>query len=101
MEVDMYVYISSEPGLWTVGFYQPDGKFVPESDHPSIVTACSRVSFLNGNNYEEHDNPKCPICRGAINIVTEISPKWARAYCENQTCKFSCMAKDLHRVYVK
>ena len=23
----MYVYIQTEPGLWTVGFYSPDGKF--------------------------------------------------------------------------
>jgi len=23
----MYVYIRSEPSLWTVGFYAPDGKW--------------------------------------------------------------------------
>ena len=28
----MYVYIKSEPGLWTVGFYDPNGKWIPESD---------------------------------------------------------------------
>jgi len=28
-----YVYIRSEPQLWTVGFYKPDGKWEPESDH--------------------------------------------------------------------
>jgi hypothetical protein len=59
----MYVYIQSEkssyyksagkekyfPGLWTVGFYDPDGKFHPESDHDSADEAAERVSFLNGN----------------------------------------------------
>ncbi len=37
-----YVYIRSEPGLWTVGFYQPDGKWQPESDHDSADEAARR-----------------------------------------------------------
>ena len=61
----MYVYIQSEkPGwypsprqensvylegtLWTVGFYQPDGKFISESDHPTSEQAAERVHYLNG-----------------------------------------------------
>ena len=44
----MYVYIQSEPGLWTVGHYNPSGKFVPESDWNSTEEAATRVSFLNG-----------------------------------------------------
>ena len=48
----MYVYIQSEPGLWTVGFYDPNGKWEPESDHPSKETAAIRVSFLNGGEPE-------------------------------------------------
>jgi hypothetical protein len=44
----MYVYIQSEPGLWTVGFYNPDGKFEPESDHDTTDSAAARVSYLNG-----------------------------------------------------
>ena len=32
-----YVYIRSEPGLWTVGFYKPDGTWKPESDLPAAV----------------------------------------------------------------
>ncbi len=43
-----YVYISFEPGLWTVGFYAPDGKWVPESDHDSADEAAARVAYLNG-----------------------------------------------------
>ena len=44
----MYVYIQSEPGLWTVGFYQPDGRWEPESDHESKDKAAERVHYLNG-----------------------------------------------------
>ena len=28
-----YVYLRSEPRLWTVGFYAPDGTWTSESDH--------------------------------------------------------------------
>lgn len=44
----MYVYIKTEPQLWTVGHYAPDGKFVPESDHDNTEDAAERVAFLNG-----------------------------------------------------
>lgn len=46
----MYVYIRTEPGLWTVGFYKPDGTWIPESDHSSTEQAAARVHYLNGNN---------------------------------------------------
>jgi hypothetical protein len=29
----MYVYLRSEPQLWTVGFYAPNGEWVSESDY--------------------------------------------------------------------
>jgi len=45
-----YVYIQSEPGLWTVGFYTPDGKWMSESDHPSTEAAAAQVHYLNGGN---------------------------------------------------
>lgn len=45
----MYVYVQSEPGLWTVGFYQPDGRWEPESDHESKDKAAERVHYLNGS----------------------------------------------------
>ena len=48
----MYVYIESEHGpdgtLYTVGFYSPDGKWHPESDHDSRESAAERVHYLNG-----------------------------------------------------
>jgi len=43
-----YVYIKSEPGLWTVGFYRPDGRWEPESDWDKAEDAADRVHYLNG-----------------------------------------------------
>jgi hypothetical protein len=43
-----YVYIRSETGLWTVGFYDPAGKWQPESDHGSSEEAAERARHLNG-----------------------------------------------------
>ena len=47
-KVTSYVYIRSEPGLWTVGFYRPDGKWEPESDWDSTDKAAARAAFLMG-----------------------------------------------------
>ena len=44
----MYVYIRSEPGVWTVGFYKPNGDFITESDYSSREEAAERVAWLNG-----------------------------------------------------
>lgn len=44
-----YVYQSFESGLWTVGFYRPDGRWVPESDHKSVADASKRTAWLNGD----------------------------------------------------
>ena len=44
----MYVYIRSEPGTWTVGFYTPRGEWIPEGDYDSQVAAAGRVHYLNG-----------------------------------------------------
>lgn len=43
-----YVYIKSEPQLWTAGFYKPNGLWMSESDHPNEDEAADRVHFLNG-----------------------------------------------------
>lgn len=44
----MYVYINSEPGLYTVGFYDPSGKWHSESDWSNSEQAADRVAYLNG-----------------------------------------------------
>jgi len=43
-----YVYIKSEPGLFTVGFYDPKGNWHPESDHENSEEAARRTAWLNG-----------------------------------------------------
>lgn len=44
-----YVYIRN-PECYTVGFFDPDGQFVPESDHDNHLDAAMRVNYLNGGN---------------------------------------------------
>ena len=51
-----FVYIESQPGLWTVGHYRPDGKWVPESDHTSPDGASCRVAALNGGCLSDPDD---------------------------------------------
>jgi len=45
----MYVYIRSGHELYTVGFYDPKGNWISESDHRSSEDAAKRVAWLNGN----------------------------------------------------
>jgi hypothetical protein len=56
----MYVYIQTEPGLYTVGFYDPSGRFNAESDHRSRDEAAKRVSFLNGGRVILTSGNYCP-----------------------------------------
>jgi hypothetical protein len=46
----MYIYIQTGTNLWTVGFYDPSGDFVAESDWASTEEAANRVHYLNGGN---------------------------------------------------
>ncbi len=48
----MYVYIRSEPNLFTVGFYDPSGAWMPESDYNCREEAGKRVHYLNGGTPE-------------------------------------------------
>lgn len=43
-----YVYIKSEPNLYTVGFYRGDGRWEPESDWTRSEDAAAQVHYLNG-----------------------------------------------------
>jgi hypothetical protein len=49
----MYVYKETERCdeyvLYTVGLYDPQGEWHPESDHTSAEEAAKRVAWLNGN----------------------------------------------------
>ena len=44
----MWVYIRSEPNLYTVGFYDPNGKWQPDSDWNDRDEARARCAYLNG-----------------------------------------------------
>lgn len=44
----MWVYVESEPGLFTVGFYGPDGQWHAEQDCSTRAAAAERVHWLNG-----------------------------------------------------
>lgn len=45
----MFVYIKSEPNLWTVGHYDPKtGAWIPQSDHHMEDDAKHTVRHLNG-----------------------------------------------------
>lgn len=46
----MWVYIQSEPNLWTVGFYDPKGNWHPDRDYTTKAGAAERVHWLNGGN---------------------------------------------------
>jgi len=54
----MYVYLNSEPGLYTVGHYDPKGNWIAESDHNSSGDAAMRVHYLNGGRESIRDVAK-------------------------------------------
>jgi len=45
-----FIYRKTEPSLWTVGFYTPDGDWLPESYHTIKEDAARRVHYLKGGN---------------------------------------------------
>ena len=48
-----WVYIRSESHLWTVGFFDPNGKWHTDNDWTSREDAAKRVHYLNGGNNKE------------------------------------------------
>lgn len=44
-----WVFKRTEPGLWTSGYYDPDGRFEPQADHESPGEAADHVAYLNGS----------------------------------------------------
>jgi hypothetical protein len=57
----MYVYKQFEPDLWTVGFYDPTGKWIPESDHGTKEEAAERTHFMNGGPIIHKTEPLIPL----------------------------------------
>jgi hypothetical protein len=52
----MYVYERTEQRLYTVGHYDPSGKWHAESDHDNKESAAERVHYLNGGNDDSVDS---------------------------------------------
>ena len=48
----IYIDLIKEYGCYTVGHYNQDGKFEPESDHDTAEQAAARVHYLNGGTPE-------------------------------------------------
>ena len=76
-----YVYIKSEPGLWTVGFYKPDGAWESESDHDVPGLAAKRVHWLNGGRAEPanvQSSTATPMSKVATQYknAMEIAAEW-------------------------
>lgn len=46
--MNAWVYVRTEPQLWTVGFYAPDGKWNTDSDYNDRQQAADRCAVLNG-----------------------------------------------------
>lgn len=46
-------YLYRESDVFTVGFYGPDGRWVPSSDWATEEEAAKRVHYLNGGNVYE------------------------------------------------
>lgn len=44
----MWVYQHTESQLWTVGYYDPQDKWITEGDYDSQRDAAERVAWLNG-----------------------------------------------------
>jgi hypothetical protein len=64
----MYVYIQSEARLWTVGFYDPQGKWHPDHDFDTPEKAADRVAWLNGSHVVE--------CSTINNEPADYSERW-------------------------
>jgi len=43
-------HLGDDHDLWTTGFYDPEGKWHPESDHSTEEEATERARYLNGGN---------------------------------------------------
>ena len=69
--MNAWVYIRTEPGLYTVGFFDPDKKFHTDSDHCDREDAANRVAFLNGFLSEDFEHFKLDMAR-LENRLTEL-----------------------------
>ena len=58
----MYIYLKTGDTRWTVGFFNPSGVFVGESDWNHHDLAAARVHYLNGGNPNVEFNEEIMKC---------------------------------------
>ena len=68
----MYVYIETKPYLWSVGFFDPGGKFRSESEHDHPERAAQRVAWLNGEKIPTFSEEKMTISELIETIETKL-----------------------------
>jgi len=68
----MYVYIQTKPYLWSVGFFDPEGKFRSESEHDHSERAAQRVAWLNGEKIPTFSEEKMTISELIETIETKL-----------------------------
>ena len=66
----MWVYVRSEPQLYTVGFYAPSGTWHTDSDHGTKEEAGERVHYLNGGSIVTKKSPQSKK-KDAIALVSD------------------------------
>jgi hypothetical protein len=67
-----YVYIRSEPGLFTVGHFDPSGNWHSDSDHSEREDAAARVAYLHGAGAM---SVEYVLLMRAVELVSELSAK--------------------------
>jgi hypothetical protein len=69
----MYCYRSDQGDCCIVGFYDPSGQWVAESDHVEIRSAAARVHYLNGGvDAELIGELVAHVCRLLVDINNSI-----------------------------
>jgi len=69
--VSDWVYIQTEPRLWTVGVYDGNGKFQPESDHDSSEDAAKQVHYLNGGSSQPSERDYLHDIFGTLEAIAD------------------------------
>jgi hypothetical protein len=66
----MFVYQKSRAGLWTVGYYDPAGKWRPGSDQDSEEKAAAPARYINCGN--DQDPPRTAAILQSVKHVERI-----------------------------
>jgi hypothetical protein len=68
---NQWIYIKTEPALWSVGHYNPNGEFIAESDWTTPDKAAARINYLNGGTGTDRD-----AYRKLVQLVIDYKDTW-------------------------